>query len=174
VPGTFGLLVEPDELFLEPVKLDVRVTERGARKLLIEVPPREGRRVAVVNFSGEVFSMGGGKGLGWVKVTLLQDGVRLRQTWTNDFGRYEILDVPMPEGQATLLFQPLYSVYFPHAVHKAIEQSGVISLSPVLLSMNSASTVRVRLQGELSAQSIGEVETANLTLFYRGFPVAQN
>lgn len=173
-PGAFELMVEPHELFLEPVKTDIHATEWGARKLRIEVPPREGRRVAVVNFSGEVFSMGGGKGLGWVKVTLLQDGVRLRQTWTNDFGRYEILDVPMPEGKATLLFQPLYSVYFPLAVHKTIEQSGVIVVSPVLPAMNPAPTVRIRLQGELSTQFAGKVETANLILAYRGFPIARS
>ncbi len=173
-PGTFGLLVEPHELFLEPVKLDIQVTEQGARKLRIEVPPREGRPVVVVNFSGEVFSMGGGKGLGWIKVTLLQDGVRLRQTWTNDFGRYEILDVAMPEGEATLLFQSLYPVYFPVAIQKKIERSGVIVVSPVLPAMNPAPVARVRLQGELSAQYTGEVENANLTLLYRGFPVARS
>jgi len=173
-PGPFELLVEPHELFLEPVKIEIIATEQGARKLLIEVPPREGRPVAVMNFSGEVFSLGGGKGLGWIKVTLLQDGVRLRQTWTNDFGRYEILDVPMPEGEAALLFQPLYPVYFPVAIHKKIERSGVIIVSPVLPAMNPAPVARVRLQGEMSGQDAGEVENTNLTLSYRGFPVARS
>lgn len=164
-PGAYTLLVEPEEWFLNRTEVPVELTERGLDHLIIEVDSDFPQGVIEASFMGDVASAGGGAALGWVKVTLESHGHRVHQTWTNDLGRYEIIRILVPKGDATLVFQPLYRAFLPVVIPLDIRQNEVFRINPILPTLDLTPVRRVRLQGEIEGQLVGKQGHHRLRLY---------
>ena len=172
-PGIFQIQIEPDEWYLQSLQKEIFISEKGIRNLKIELVPSEDHPLILTSFSGEVFSSGGGKGLGWVEVYLISNGHQIYKAWTNDFGRYQIPPVFIPQGEVTLVFLSLAHAYFPEVVNWKVEDKRMNLVSVDLVPLHSSPVVRMTLQGEILNPITGRPQEADLKMKWQGFEVAR-
>jgi len=172
-PGDYRLIVDPEEWMLRRTEVDVILSEKDLVNQVIEVESVSDEPVLETSFTGEVFSAGGGRGLGWVQVYLVCKGRRIFKTWTNDFGRYEMVRMLVPQDEVTLVFLPLNHVFVPLTVRKTIEAKALQSVHATLPTLCAAPVTRVRLRGEITSSLTGKPVSSRLCLFDEDVPLTQ-
>jgi 5-hydroxyisourate hydrolase-like protein (transthyretin family) len=169
-PGFYILDIDAWNIFLEDIQIPLQVENEDIRNLEIAVPSRLECGLTKVNLTGEVFSAGGGRGMGWVAVYLLYQNYPLHKTWTNDFGRYEMRQVIVPHNKCRIVFFPQHRAFFPVVREVDFSNNNYQSVSVTLPALVLNPSVRQQASGRIENQFPGGPGAVEWTLLFNDFP----
>jgi hypothetical protein len=170
-PGDYQIEVVPDSWALKKTLHPLHLKGVDIKGLSVEVKSRVGLPLTRTTLTGEVFSAGGGRGVGRVRVWLFFQGEEIINELTNDFGRYELIDLLLPVSKVRLVFQPYFTVFSPLVIQRKITREPVHSDQVLLPALELTPVESLTLSGDILTPWDNRLEQAEIRLLMDQHPV---